>query len=81
MVDESYKVEGTATIYAIGDVIGGKQLAHKASHEGVIVAEGLAGKTKEAISSHQIPSCIYTSPQIASYGFTEQQLNDPDIPL
>lgn len=81
MVDESYKVEGTASLYAIGDVIGGKQLAHKASHEGVIVAEGLAGKTKEAISSHQIPSCIYTSPQIASYGFTEQQLNDQGIPF
>jgi dihydrolipoamide dehydrogenase len=80
-VNSEYKIKGTTSLYAIGDVIGGKQLAHKASHEGVIVAEQLAGKKKDAIASHQIPSCIYTSPQIASYGYSEAQLNEQDIPF
>lgn len=81
LVDETYKVLGTKSVYAIGDVIGGKQLAHKASHEGVIVAENLANHKKEQLQQHKIPSCIYTSPQVASFGFSEAELKDQQVPF
>ncbi|AFB21499.1 dihydrolipoyl dehydrogenase [Rickettsia canadensis] len=59
-------------IYAIGDVAGAPCLAHKASHEGIIVAESIAGLKPHAINKHNIPSCTYSSPQIASLGLTEE---------
>ncbi|NIK67624.1 dihydrolipoyl dehydrogenase [Paenibacillus sp. BK720] len=58
-------------IYAIGDVIGGVQLAHAASHEGVAAAEHIAGYKKEAVDPNLIPRCIYSRPEVASYGLTE----------
>lgn len=58
-------------IYAIGDVVGGVQLAHAAAHEGLIAAEHICGGKPEAISHHLIPRCIYSRPEIASYGLTE----------
>ncbi len=58
-------------VYAIGDVAGPPWLAHKASHEGVIVAEVIAGKKPHQIIKNNIPGCIYSSPQIASVGLTE----------
>ncbi|WP_339045994.1 dihydrolipoyl dehydrogenase [Candidatus Mesenet endosymbiont of Agriotes lineatus] len=60
-------------IYAIGDVAGNPCLAHKASHEGVICAEKIAGKSPVCLKKENIPSCIYSYPQIASVGFTEKQ--------
>jgi dihydrolipoamide dehydrogenase len=59
-------------IYAIGDVAGTPWLAHKASHEGVIAAEAIAGKKPHAINKNNIPGCTYSNPQIASVGLTEE---------
>jgi len=58
-------------IYAIGDVAGAPWLAHKASHEGVMVAEYIAGHKPHAIERSNIPGCVYSHPQIASVGMTE----------
>lgn len=62
-----------ANIFAIGDVIYGPMLAHKAEEEGVFVAEFLAGQ-KPHIDSHLIPGVVYTWPEMAGVGFTEEQL-------
>ncbi|KJV81823.1 dihydrolipoyl dehydrogenase [Rickettsia hoogstraalii str. RCCE3] len=59
-------------IYAIGDVVGVPCLAHKASHEGIIAAESIAGLKPHAINKHNISGCTYSSPQIASVGLTEE---------
>lgn len=60
-------------IYAIGDVIGGAMLAHKAEEEGVFVAELLAGQ-KPHIHYHLIPGVVYTWPEVAAVGYTEEEL-------
>ncbi|MFK8020663.1 MAG: dihydrolipoyl dehydrogenase [Pseudomonadales bacterium] len=60
-------------VYAVGDVVRGPMLAHKGSEEGVMVAERIAGK-KTAINYDCIPNVIYTHPEVASVGQTEQQL-------
>ena len=65
-------------IYAIGDVIGGAMLAHKASEEGVAVAEQLAGQYGH-VNYHAIPWVIYTWPEIAWAGSTEQQLKQNKV--
>ena len=59
-------------IYAIGDVAGTPCLAHKASHEGIIAAEAIAGLKPHSINKYNIPSCTYSFPQIASVGLTEE---------
>ncbi len=63
-------------IYAIGDVAGAPWLAHKASHEGIIVAEAIAGLKAHPINKNNIPGCTYSSPQIASVGITEEQAKE-----
>jgi dihydrolipoamide dehydrogenase len=60
-------------IYAVGDVIGGVQLAHAAAREGVIAAEHIAGMKPEPLEPHRIPRCIYSRPEVASIGWTESQ--------
>ncbi len=65
-------------IYAIGDVIRGPMLAHKAEEEGVAVAEILAGQQGH-VNYETIPSVIYTSPEVASVGKTEEQLKTDGI--
>ncbi len=62
-------------IYAIGDVIEGPMLAHKAEEEGIAVAEILAGQTGH-VNYDVIPGVIYTSPEVASVGKTEEQLKE-----
>jgi dihydrolipoamide dehydrogenase len=62
-------------IYAIGDVVDGPMLAHKASEEGVIVADHLVGRS-HPIHYVAIPSVIYTYPEVASVGFTEEQAKE-----
>lgn len=71
-VDEYYRtnVEG---YYAIGDIVPGPALAHVASHEGITCVEKIAGMDVEPIDYRNIPSCTYTSPEIASVGYTEKQ--------
>ncbi|MCX7728011.1 MAG: dihydrolipoyl dehydrogenase [Bacteroidia bacterium] len=66
-------------IYAIGDVVRGPMLAHKAEEEGVFVAEILAGQ-KPHINYNLIPSVVYTWPEVASVGFTEEQLKEKNLP-
>ncbi|PFG13818.1 dihydrolipoyl dehydrogenase [Bacillus sp. es.036] len=63
-------------IYAIGDVIGGMQLAHVASHEGITAVEHLADQDPDPIDYTQVPSCIYSSPEMASVGLTEAQAKE-----
>ncbi len=66
-------VEG---IWAIGDVTAPPWLAHKASHEGVIAAEAIAGKHPHAMDVRNIPGCTYCHPQIASVGLTEAKAKE-----
>ncbi len=63
-------------IYAIGDVIGGLQLAHVASHEGIVAVEHIAGKNPMTINSANVSKCVYSSPEIASVGYTEQEAKE-----
>lgn len=65
-------------IYAIGDVIGGAMLAHKASDEGIYVIEGLKQNGKK-LNYKTVPSVVYTSPEIASVGYTEEELKKEGI--
>ena len=63
---------GAPGLYAIGDVVGPPWLAHKASHEGIICVEKIAGiEGVHALDKTNIPSCTYSSPQVASIGLTE----------
>lgn len=66
-------------IYAIGDVIKGAMLAHKASEEGIYLAEKLAGQ-KPHINYLLIPNVVYTWPEVAGVGYTEQELKEKEIP-
>ncbi|WP_185850886.1 dihydrolipoyl dehydrogenase [Blattabacterium cuenoti] len=66
-------------IYAVGDVIGGKMLAHKAEEEGLYVAELLAGKKPNKPNYNLIPSVIYTYPEVSSVGDTEEEVKEKKI--
>ena len=65
-------------IYAIGDVIAGPMLAHKAEDEGVAVAEILAGKAGH-VNYEVIPNVVYTYPEVASVGKTEEELKEAGV--
>jgi dihydrolipoamide dehydrogenase len=65
-------------IYAIGDVVKGAMLAHKAEEEGTFVAETIAGQ-KPHINYNLIPGVVYTWPEVAAVGFTEEQLKEKGI--
>ena len=67
-----------SNIYAIGDVVKGAMLAHKAEEEGVVVAEYLAGE-KPHIDYNLIPGIVYTWPEVAAVGKTEQELKDTNV--
>jgi dihydrolipoamide dehydrogenase len=72
VVDDHLKTKAD-NIYAIGDVVRGAMLAHKAEEEGVMVAEQIAGQ-KPHINYLLIPGVVYTWPEVASVGYTEEQL-------
>ncbi|SDX13252.1 dihydrolipoamide dehydrogenase [Paenibacillus sp. CF384] len=59
-------------VYAIGDVVGGLQLAHVASHEGVTAAESICGLDAHSLEAVSVPKCIYSRPELASVGLSEQ---------
>lgn len=65
-------------IYAIGDVVKGMMLAHKAEEEGVFVAELLAGQ-KPHINHHLIPGVVYTWPEVSAVGYTEEELKEKGV--
>ena len=77
VVDDHFRTN-VAGIYAIGDVIAGPMLAHKAEDEGVAVAEILAGQAGH-VNYDVIPSVVYTCPEIASVGKTEEELKEAGI--
>jgi dihydrolipoamide dehydrogenase len=77
VVDEHY-ASSVPGIYAIGDVIEGPMLAHKAEDEGVAVAEILAGQAGH-VNYGVIPNVIYTAPEVASVGKSEEELKDAGI--
>lgn len=74
-----YLQTNVSNIYAIGDVIGGSMLAHKASEEALFVMEHLSGQKPLKINYNLIPTVIYTWPEVASVGFTEEQLKKKNI--
>ena len=77
IVTDGYGATGEAGIYAIGDVTGAPWLAHKASHEGIICVEKIAGASDvHKIADNTVPGCTYCRPQIASVGLTEAQAKD-----
>ncbi|WP_026582942.1 dihydrolipoyl dehydrogenase [Bacillus sp. J33] len=63
-------------IYAIGDVIGGLQLAHVASHEGIVAVEHIAGQNPSPIDYSLVSKCIYSAPEAASVGLTEDEAKE-----
>ncbi|MBI2845505.1 MAG: dihydrolipoyl dehydrogenase [Chloroflexi bacterium] len=63
-------------MWAIGDVAGPPLLAHKASHEGIIAVEAIAGREPHPLDKKSIPSCTYTHPAVASIGITEAQAKE-----
>lgn len=77
-VNEYYETV-VSGIYAIGDVIEGPMLAHKAEEEGIAVAEYILG-LKTHVDYNVIPAVVYTQPEVASVGFTESQLQETNIP-
>ncbi|MBC7675168.1 MAG: dihydrolipoyl dehydrogenase [Rhodoferax sp.] len=73
VVTDEYCRTGVDGLYAIGDIAGAPWLAHKASHEGVMVAELIAGKHPHPIKPNSIAGCTYCNPQVASVGLTEEK--------
>ena len=68
-------------MFAIGDIIGGPWLAHKAMHDAInCVNYIVSGKSSHKPKNHEIPGCIYSLPQIATVGYTEQQLKENNTP-
>ena len=78
LVDTRYETS-VPGIYAIGDLIPGPMLAHKASAEGIAAVENMAGRHGE-VNYDAIPAVIYTWPEVASVGLTEQQVKERQIP-
>lgn len=78
-IDEQCRTS-VANIYAIGDVVPGLPLAHKASYEGKVAAEAISGK-KSAIDYIGMPAVVFTDPEMASVGYTEQEAKDAGIDI
>lgn len=78
VITNDYLQTSQPHIYAIGDVVKGAMLAHKAEEEGVYVAEILAGQ-KPHINHHLIPGVVYTWPEVAAVGYTEEELKTKGI--
>ena len=77
IVVDGYGRTGESGVYAIGDVAGPPMLAHKASHEGIVCIEKIAGmKDVHPMEKNRIPGCTYCHPQIASVGLTEARAKD-----
>ncbi|TWT06435.1 dihydrolipoyl dehydrogenase [Planococcus sp. CPCC 101016] len=76
-VDE-HMATSLPNVYAAGDLVGNWQLAHVASAEGLVAAANAAGET-ETMDYHVVPRCVYTSPEIASVGMTEEQAEQSGI--
>ncbi len=73
IVNDGFGRTNVEGLWAIGDVAGAPWLAHKASHEGIIAVETMAGQHVHAMDKGAIPGCTYSRPQVASVGLTEAQ--------
>ena len=78
IVDEHYQTTAKG-VYAIGDIIATPALAHVASAEAIHCVEHICGLEPDAVDYSTIPSCVFTSPEVASVGMTEQQARDKGI--
>ena len=76
VVTDEYCRTGVDGLYAIGDIAGAPWLAHKASHEGVMVADLIAGKHAHPVKPETIAGCTYCHPQVASVGYTEAKAKE-----
>jgi dihydrolipoamide dehydrogenase len=76
VVTDEYCRTGIDGLYAIGDIAGAPWLAHKASHEGVMVAELIAGNHAHPVKPESIAGCTYCNPQVASVGYTEAKAKE-----
>ena len=76
VVTDEFCRTGVDGIYAIGDIAGAPWLAHKASHEGVMVADLIAGKSAHPVKPESIAGCTYCHPQVASVGYTEAKAKE-----
>jgi dihydrolipoamide dehydrogenase len=76
VVTDEYCRTGVEGLYAIGDIAGAPWLAHKASHEGVMVAELICGKHAHPVKPETIAGCTYCHPQVASVGYTEAKAKE-----
>ncbi len=76
VVTDEFCRTGIDGLYAIGDIAGAPWLAHKASHEGVMVAEVIAGKHAHPVKPESIAGCTYCHPQVASVGYTEAKAKE-----
>ncbi|MGE0595113.1 MAG: dihydrolipoyl dehydrogenase [Hyphomonadaceae bacterium] len=76
IVTDGHGKTNVAGLYAIGDVTGPPWLAHKASHEGIICVEAIAGQKPHAMIKERIPGCTYSHPQVASVGLTEAKAKE-----
>ncbi|MFN3945218.1 MAG: dihydrolipoyl dehydrogenase [Allosphingosinicella sp.] len=76
IVVDGYGRTNVEGVYAIGDVTGPPWLAHKASHEGVVCVEAIAGKKPHPFETWNIPGCTYSRPQVASVGLTEAKAKE-----
>ncbi|MCG6112829.1 MAG: dihydrolipoyl dehydrogenase [Paracoccus sp.] len=81
VITDEYCRTGVEGVYAIGDLAGAPWLAHKASHEGVMVAELIAGKHPHPIKPGSIAGCTYCHPQIASVGLTEAKAKEQGLDI
>ena len=79
ILTDEYGRTNVPGVYAIGDVAGAPWLAHKASHEGIICVEKIAGKDVHPLDKANIPGCTYCIPQIASVGLTEQAAKEKGL--
>ncbi|MEC8582308.1 MAG: dihydrolipoyl dehydrogenase [Pseudomonadota bacterium] len=76
VLTDPYCRTGVEGVFAIGDLAGSPWLAHKASHEGVMVAELIAGQSPHPVDPKSIAGCTYCHPQVASVGLTEAQAKE-----
>ncbi len=76
VVTDEFCRTGVEGLYAIGDIAGAPWLAHKASHEGVMVADLIAGKHAHPVKPESIAGCTYCHPQVASVGYTEAKAKE-----
>lgn len=79
IVTDGYGRTNVEGIYAIGDVTGPPWLAHKASHEGIVCVEAIAGKNPHKFETWNIPGCTYSRPQVASVGLTEAKAREQGL--